>query len=86
MKKVTKRKPDPLDRHADITETKNLKIDLKPLEKLVQAYMKRDGSAAQSALRDIMTDCRHLIDKKNYDQFDMKLNSDEVYLEEREEP
>lgn len=55
------------------------------LTDLLNEYVEEEGTVAQSALRDIMTDLRHIADEKDLDFDYAGVASEEVYNEEKAE-
>lgn len=55
------------------------------LNALIEEYVNEEGTDAQSALRDIMTDLRHIADDLNIDFDFAGVGSEEVYNEEKAE-
>lgn len=55
------------------------------LKRMMDRYAKVEGCEPQAALRDLLTDLRHLSDELNLDFHSAMNGSYEVYLEERAE-
>jgi hypothetical protein len=56
------------------------------LRTLLATYKKQEGTTDQGALRDSLTDLRHLADEQGLDFFKALDGSYEVYLQEKHDP
>lgn len=55
---------------------------LNPLNRLIRDYARREGIGYECAVRDVLTDARHLCDLTALDYGDIDERAYQVYLEE----
>jgi hypothetical protein len=57
----------------------------KALKTIIKEQQEKDGSDRQSAVRDLLTDVRHLCDNEKIDFYEALRGSYDVYLEEKKD-